>query len=670
MLAPRDEYARIYEAPRTQSDYLWVQMIPLPVVVKLEQQISSILDQAADGSDLYFHWHVMKGHLKATQLFISPREILFRPVIPPTETHSPFSGAEQRVYMSATLGRGGELERLSGKKTILRLPSPPGWDGSGVGRRFFMFPSATLSESETDSFLDQLILRTHPPRALILTANDHTAHEFRERFCGAHPEFTVFSAYDLEASKTPFVSTDSSVAVIANRYDGIDFPDDECRLLIIVGRPAGMSLMERYLSERLGARALFAERTRTRVVQAFGRCTRSATDYAIVCVAGHGVMDDLLRNEWRGGLDRELQAELEFGELQSRDQSAEELHELARLFLEQSEEWRSVEDEILSLKDGKTEHLPPALTSLHASARHEIDYVNAIWREDYESALDSAQHSIAALAGGKELKGYRGIWHYLAGCAAYLLANASGTATTKADQHFRTAQEVAGIRIHAAATQASINDDSPTALYSRLNDGAAHALEQNLLDLGLTNPTEFTKLENDILSGLGQEGTLFESAQQKLGDLLGFVSLNSEDIGDPDPRWIAGDSLCFVFEDHIKKDGGSTLSLNKARQAAAHPKWVATNVSILSDDADIVPVLVTNADTSHESCRLHLNGVAVWELEDYRRWAKKALSTVRRLRAKLTGAGDIVWRAKAISELDSIQATPSALRDKLQLMAV
>src|SRR5262249_32843533 len=37
---------------------------------------------------------------------------------------------------------------------------------------------------------------------------------------------------DLEVSKADFIQSDQAVAVIANRYDGIDFPDDDCRLSV------------------------------------------------------------------------------------------------------------------------------------------------------------------------------------------------------------------------------------------------------------------------------------------------------------------------------------------------------------------------------------------------------------------------------------------------------
>ena len=249
---PPDEYARLCELPRSLADHCWVQVVPLPIVIDLENDIASILDQSEEGTDLWFSWQVLKGHLKASQLLISPTEITLRPILPPTETHSPFNDANQRLYMSATLGRGGELERLSGRKSIKRLTSPPGWNGHGVGRRFFLLPDMSFNDDGVKKFIDQLIVQTDPQRALVVTADDHTAATTRDRIRALLVDGEVFSAREIESSKHPFIESNSAVAVIANRYDGIDFPDDECRLLIIQGKPSGMSLLERYLSEVLG----------------------------------------------------------------------------------------------------------------------------------------------------------------------------------------------------------------------------------------------------------------------------------------------------------------------------------------------------------------------------------------------------------------------------------
>ena len=77
---------------------------------------------------------------------------------------------------------------------------------------------------------------------------------------------------DLEQTKAKFVAEPKAVAVIANRYDGIDFPGDDCRLLFVEGLPKATNLQERFLMTRMGANLLFNSLTyRTLGPALFGR---------------------------------------------------------------------------------------------------------------------------------------------------------------------------------------------------------------------------------------------------------------------------------------------------------------------------------------------------------------------------------------------------------------
>ena len=66
--------------------------------------------------------------------------------------------------MSATLGAGGDLERLAGRPKIVRLASPDGWDRQGIGRRFFIFPEKSLDEEATKQLRWQLMKKAGRPR--------------------------------------------------------------------------------------------------------------------------------------------------------------------------------------------------------------------------------------------------------------------------------------------------------------------------------------------------------------------------------------------------------------------------------------------------------------------------------------------------------------------------
>src|SRR5690606_15533582 len=105
----------------------------------------------------------------------SADSILIRPFIPPVWSHMPFAAAKQRVYMSATLGAGGELERITGVSLIKRMSTPPGWDKRGSGRRLFLLPQIALSDEEARQVVISAAIAAN--RAHILTPSQYEASD-------------------------------------------------------------------------------------------------------------------------------------------------------------------------------------------------------------------------------------------------------------------------------------------------------------------------------------------------------------------------------------------------------------------------------------------------------------------------------------------------------------
>lgn len=234
----------------------------------------------------------LRDHLDQCLVYTSYGSLLIRPLIPPTSAHPAFDNPACRIYMSATLGSGGELERIFGRRTIKRIPVPAGWEKQGTGRRLFCFPQLTRDLSAdsdmVDSWVADVIAEHH--RALILTPDSRTAHTFITSRLPADCE--VLKADDVEDDLKTFTRQDAAVLVLSNRYDGIDLPDDACRLVVLAGLPAKGDLQERFLHESLGAVEVLQERIRARIVQGAGRATRNAGVYAAVLLLGDDLMLD------------------------------------------------------------------------------------------------------------------------------------------------------------------------------------------------------------------------------------------------------------------------------------------------------------------------------------------------------------------------------------------
>jgi hypothetical protein len=635
----------------------WVDKIPTPRLHEVQAEFASALDEYTDKTEMHYAWSVLRDHLDACHVYVSAQEILIRPLVPPTVTHRPFSRAKQRVYMSATLGAGGDLERVTGVRQIERLQPPLGWDKQGIGRRFFLLPHKSLDDQQTHDLAVAAVKLAK--RGLYLVPDGGAERRAKGRFVQSH--VAVFDADQLERSKAPFTSATDAVAVIANRYDGIDLVGDECRLLIIEGLPRGANLQERFFMRKIGASILLEDRVLTRVVQGFGRCTRSPNDYAAVIIVGEKLHKYLLNRENRAFLHPEIQAEIEFGIDQS-DLRGEEFLENLRHFLAQDAEWKCADDDIIERRTSLVQKDLPATAQLRSTVADEVEYVQAMWSGDYLEALARCRQVLTRLT-ESDLRGYRAMWLYLAGSAAWLatrnlgsdLGNVANTYFAQAKNAAPSLRWLTGMNVPTPLEEAV--PSAPRSSAATLVEGIEDIFEE----VGTVQDRKYDAIEKEVRSGIAQDddGKLFEKSHETLGSLLGYAVGKVEASGTPDPWWMTG-QYCFVFEDYSEAKSGSTLSVNKARQAAGHPRWIKEHLK-LTAEMRIIAVLITDAENIDANAIPHVRDVQLWKLSNFRTWAENAMRTIRDLRRSYPGEGNLAWQAEACARLDAEAMSPEGL---------
>ena len=411
---------------------------------------------------------------------------------------------------------------------------------------------------------------------------------------------------------------------------------------------------------RMGASMLFNERIQTRVLQAIGRCTRGLNDYSAVVVTGEDLPAYLTDHKRRSYFHPELQAELEFGIRQSTQIKAIDILENFDIFLEHDQDWEEANQGILETREAATQAEFPAMDQLECVVAHEVAWQASMWNEDYAKAYESAREVLGGLT-DSGLRGYRALWHYLAGAAADLAA-ADGEVgfDALARTQYRKAKEAAtGIPwlislARSGTATPSAEDQERTNCMLQVEQ-----LEAQLVKLGTVHNRGFSAREREIRDGL-RGGDTFEQAQVLLGEHLGFSAGKRECDGSPDPWWIVG-GIALVFEDHANAKGDTAIiDATKARQAASHPDWMREHVPA-SANASIQPVLVTPAKKAKDGAMPHLGRVAHWDLDEFRAWAERALITVRELRRNFREPGDLDWRAQAAEALSEVRADAPSL---------
>lgn len=554
-----------------------------PVAVAAHaNEIEAALDAAVQAGTLHlskgYTLGTLAGHLGHCLIYATHQRFLIRPLISPTGGHAAFNDPDRRIYMSATLGAGGELERAFGRERIDRMPVPRGWDKQGTGRRFFVFPELTTDLSSDDTRLGPWLSGTiaRHERAALITPAGYISTEILDA-AKLPADFVVLDGKAVENDMSLFTSEPKAVLDLANRYDGVDLPDDACRLLVVAGLPAQGDLQERFLYEALGAGAVLQERVRSRIVQGVGRATRNAKDHATVVVLGDKLTNFMFQTNVLTALREELQAEIEFGRDQSVNKPLTEVDDNIDLFLAQGQEWRDVEADIVDERDHRTRQDPPATAELAATASPEVRAIHQWWDGDLDGALTHATNVLDELRKNPKATRYAALWNYLAASWARTLAeqtgDPSGTYALSADAYMEAAREAG----------------RGTAWLSRLAHGAEripHAHEyddldqfaaKNLIPLvrGWTakNQTEMDQAKAALAQPAAKP---YESALKVLGTYLG--ASESFDAGGaqaaPDSTWIFGDKLWVCWEAKSEAAATSEISTRYVREANSHLDFV------------------------------------------------------------------------------------------------
>ncbi len=543
---------------------------------KMLEALGKALSQLTEGSSAWWAWNTVRPGLASCLVYVSWREILIRPFIPPTSENEPYETADQRIYLSATPGHAGELERSFGRSQIDRLLLPDGRTPRS-GRRFFLFTRLTATDDKEGLAAE---ITADAGKALVLGTSTETAQKVAK---GMNPmAWSVLGKDEVEADLDVFANLEHGILALAGRYDGIDLPDDACRLVCLVGLPEWAHLQERFLASNLRARAALEERTRTRVVQGAGRATRNPLDHAIVLIVGGDLTRYLTSPIVRQSLDADLQAEVEFGLENSRETSADDVLENASVFLEQGDVWRDNAEPFIAEARRTLNRVDPAGSDLlAASAPHEVEACTLAFRSDFLGARESAYLAASALSGEESVRSYRAFWLYFAAMWSFAATGTDPSAGKTAAGLLREAHKAAKgttwLREADAGGPTTVEEDADDTPAVNV---IAKRLSEKMKRSQLTESVERMRVGIDATDHKKSEPAITE-----LGRLLGAESFKPGGQGRADSVWCWEERVWIAIEAKSEETPAGELPLRDVRQAN-------TQLSQLSEDRGVgVPML-------------------------------------------------------------------------------
>jgi Type III restriction enzyme, res subunit len=166
--------------PKTRTDGYLVE--PAVVAANLAKVTE---DAYGPATNTRYAWRLLRDSVDACCVFVAADEIIVRPLLPPTFTHAAYTDPKQRLYLSATLGAGGELERAFGRA----FPQ--------LTNDFAKAAGDPTAQAGLAAFVSDLMRESG--RSLLLTPSNWALETARQELV---PEgFTSLSAKNVETSR-------------------------------------------------------------------------------------------------------------------------------------------------------------------------------------------------------------------------------------------------------------------------------------------------------------------------------------------------------------------------------------------------------------------------------------------------------------------------------------
>ena len=540
-----------------------VLLVPPTGFFDLSDKLALLLDENISENDTsrYFPWLLIRDHLRFCACFIRNDVIEIAPPFLPTLTLQAFSRDVKRVYLSATLATRAEFGRVFGRRPLGTIS--PNVD-AGDGERLFLFASKFETGRVSESVVQELASQTKvlvavPSRPRAAPWSGFSVLPTRENFTAKLDEFRAGSHGSF---------------LLVGRFDGIDLPGSQCRVMVIDGLPTGGNLIEQFLFEHLQMDRFLANTLSVRLTQLLGRIIRGRQDFGLFLVADRSAENWLKNERNRALLPELLRRQLFLSEgVESEIRKpidANGAMEFARKVLGREQDWVDFyADNIneLDVPEARMKESEEEDELLSEAGRSEVRFMTKLWDNDTSGAREELESLLRDVAvHDAMLAGWYAIW---IGLTYY----AEGKIDAAIDL-FDEARRRVGRSLPLPRRQVpQAMDLEPPKTF--IEDAIREIAKGTVMQINDRIAKLRISTENAFLGGVGHKKN--EEAVREIGAALGFSSTRPcSDYGQgPDNLWI--DMLkknMIAFELKTEKQASSALKKEEVGQGLSHIEWL------------------------------------------------------------------------------------------------
>lgn len=532
-------------------------LVPFWAWYNKREDVLKILHSHKDDSELLFHWPLLKEIIPFSQCALSGTGLEIAPRCVPIDRIASFHRARRRIYMTATLADDGVLVTKLGAKTDwVQDPIKPKGAGE-IGDRMIIVPQEVNTDITDDDIKALVSAVSATKNVTIVVPSDKRAEYWKDIASQTLKADNISSGIDLLKS-----GTHVGITVLVNRYDGIDLPDDACRLLVIDGLPETSGLLSRVEASVLEGTQTQLLRQIQRVEQGMGRGVRSVEDRCAVLLLGTRLAEKINHPDARRMFTPATLAQLDLGRDVSRQikgKPAADLRPLLDLCMDGNTDWwQAGRERLAQAPEGQPSYVDQSV----ALQRDAFELLATAQLRPAEAKLQEAVNAEADTAAKGYLKQQLAEAIHPSDAAAAQTTLLAAVALNR-----RVVKPLAGI----AHVKLSPPVEQAAACSSFM---AKRFVDTNALVL-------FTNALVDDLKWDEAQTERFEAAIRDLGHLIGFGSQRPDKEyrdGGPDNLWAIGGLKFLVIEckSGVKNDG-RLISKDHCNQLLGSVSWFTSN---------------------------------------------------------------------------------------------
>ncbi|WP_299135488.1 DEAD/DEAH box helicase family protein [uncultured Tenacibaculum sp.] len=260
--------------------------------------------------DYIFAWNLIKDNLENCYCTFSSGLLEIKPYHNPIDQYGSFFNAKHRVFMSATTNNDSFFIKGLGlsKDTITNpiIYDDELWSGEKMILLPYKIDNQLNRVGIINHFAPQNELRKYG--VVALTSGFNKSNLWEE--LGA----STVKRENIKEKIGALKGGDyKKTIVITNRYDGIDLPDNNCRILIIDSKPYSQNLHEKYQEDVRQDSDLIDIKIAQKIEQGLGRGVRGEKDYCVIILTGNDILQVISNPRYKRFFSQETQKQLEIG---------------------------------------------------------------------------------------------------------------------------------------------------------------------------------------------------------------------------------------------------------------------------------------------------------------------------------------------------------------------